>query len=87
MKTLQSFEFAPVIFHYNKKHNEDQSVPCWILKVKGETHYVHHVEIAPGVGFSTKETPDNPHTKGALKIKGHLTLIETPEGKIEGHIN
>ena len=87
MKTLQSFEFAPVIFHYNKKHNEDQSVPCWILKVKGETHYVNHVEIAPGVGFSTKETPDNPHTKGALKIKGCLTLIETPEGKIEGHIN
>ena len=87
MKTLQSFEFAPVIFHYNKKHNEDQSVPCWILKVKGETHYVNHVEIAPGVGFSTKETPDNPHTKGALKIKGRLTLIETPDGKIEGHIN
>ena len=86
MKTLQSFEFAPVIFHYNKKHNEDQSVPCCILKVKGETHYVHHVEIAPGVGFSTKETPDNPHTKGALKIKGRLTLIETADGKIEGHI-
>ena len=87
MKTLQSFEFAPVIFHYNKKHNEDQSVPCWILKVKGETHYVNHVEISPGVGFSTKETPDNAHTKGAIKIKGKLTLHENDLGEIEGIIS
>jgi hypothetical protein len=86
-KVIQSFESAPVVFHYNKKHNEDQSVPCWILKVKGETFYVHHVDISPGVGFSTKETPNNPHTKGALKIKGCLSLIETDEGKIEGRIS
>ncbi len=87
MKVLKSFDFAPVIFHYNKKHNEDQSIPCWILKVKGETHYVNHVDIMPGVGFSTKETPDNPHTKGSLKIKGRLTLIEADDGKIEGQIS
>jgi nitrate reductase beta subunit len=87
MKIIQSFEHAPVIFHYNKKHNEDPSVPCWILKVKGETHYVNHVEISPGVGFSTKETPDNAHTKGAIKIKGKLTLHENALGEIEGIIS
>jgi len=87
MKIIQSFEHAPVIFHYNKKHNEDPSVPCWILKVKGETHYVNHVEISPGVGFSTKETPDNAHTKGAIKIKGKLTLHENDLGEIEGIIS
>lgn len=87
MQVIKSFDFAPIIFHYNKKHNEDQNVPCWILKVKGETLYVHHVEISVGVGFSTKETPENPHTKGALKIKGNLKLIETKEGKVEGHIS
>lgn len=86
-KVVQSFDVAPVVFHYNKKHNEDQSIPCWILKIKGETFYVHHLEISAGVGFSTKETPDNPHTKGALKIKGSLSLIETDEGKIEGRIS
>jgi hypothetical protein len=32
--------------------------------------------IAPGVGFSTKETPDSPHTKAALKVKGVLRIIE-----------
>jgi len=28
------------------------------------------------VGFSTKETPDNPHTKGALQFKGCLEITE-----------
>jgi len=65
-----------VIFHYNKKHNEDSSIPPWILKYKGQTFYVHHFDVSPGVGFSTKETPGNPHTKGSLKIRGELTLRE-----------
>jgi hypothetical protein len=30
--------------------------------------------VDPGVGFSTKETPDNPHTKGSIKIKGSLSI-------------
>lgn len=40
----------------------------WVIKIKGETFYVDHVEFK-GVSFSTKETPDNPHTKGSLKFK------------------
>lgn len=87
MKIVKSFEFAPVVFHFNKKCNEDPTLPMWILKLKGETHYVHHVEISPGVGFSTKETPDNAHTKGAIKIKGCLSLIENDIGEIEGIIS
>ena len=72
---------VPIVFHYNKKHNEDQTIPTWILKVKGNTHYVWHVTAEPGVEFSTKETPNNPHTKGALKFKGRLR-IEDGEGII-----
>ena len=34
----------------------------WVIKTKGQTYYVHHVEVDKGVGFSTKETPDNPST-------------------------
>jgi hypothetical protein len=30
--------------------------------------------VTEGVGFSTKETPDNPHTKGSLKFKGRLKI-------------
>jgi hypothetical protein len=65
---------SEIIFHFNKKHLEDTSVPMWVVKTRGETYYVHHVDVAEGVGFSTKETPDNPHTKGSLKFKGRLKI-------------
>ncbi len=55
------------MFHFNKEHLNNSSIPPWILKTKGETYYVNHVEC--NIGWSTKETPDNPHTKGSLKIK------------------
>lgn len=63
-----------VVFHYNKKHNEDNTIPCWIVKHKGQSFYVNHLDST--VGFTTKETPDNEHTKGALQFKGKLTIIE-----------
>lgn len=63
-----------IVFHYNKKHNEDQNIPQWIIKTKGQTFYVNHLESTKG--FSTKETPDNPHTKGALQFKGNLEIVE-----------
>jgi hypothetical protein len=48
----------------------------WVIKAKGETYYVNHVDVESGVGFSTKETPDNIHTKGSLKFKGKLLIKE-----------
>ena len=65
-----------IIFHFNKKHLEDPSIPMWVIKAKGETHYVEHVDVSPSVGFSTKETPDNPHTKGAIQFRGKLSIVE-----------
>ena len=62
-------------FHFNKKHLEDQDIPMWVIKHKGVTYYVNHVDVDSGVGFSTKETPDNPHTKGSIKFKGKLSII------------
>ena len=46
----------------------------WILKVKGESYYVDHVDCK--IGWSTKETPDNSHTKGSIKIKNCLLTID-----------
>lgn len=79
------FEDAVIVFHYNKAHNTDQTIPPWVIKVKGESYYVWHLTVEPGVGFSTKETPDNPHTKAALKLRGNLRFVET-EGKAEAII-
>jgi len=60
-------------------HLQDPTIPMWVIKHKGETYYVDHMDVKPGVGFSTKETPDNPHTKGSLKIKGKLKIYRNNE--------
>lgn len=63
-----------VVFHFNKKHLEDQTIPMWVLKTQGETYYVNHVSCM--LPWSTKETPDNPHTKGSIKVKDCLLQID-----------
>ena len=62
-----------IVLSFNKAHNTDQSIPPWILKCKGQTHYVKHVNAT--VGFSTKETPDSEHTKGSLQFRGRLSIL------------
>lgn len=63
-----------IIFHFNKMHLQDPKIPMWVIKVKGETYYVNHLDVDSGVGFSTKETPNNPSTKGSIKFKGKLEI-------------
>ena len=62
------------MFHFNKKHLEDQTIPMWVLKFHGETLYVNHVDCT--IPWSTKETPDNPHTKGSIKVKDCLLRLD-----------
>ena len=45
----------------------------WVLKFHGETYYVNHVDAK--LPWTTKETPDNSHTKGSLKFKNALVTI------------
>ena len=78
------------VFHFNKKHLEDPTIPMWVVKAKGESYYVDHVVCS--VMWSTKETPDNSHTKGSIKLKNCLIQIGddnvatittlTPEDKV-----
>lgn len=63
-----------VIFHFNKAHLSDPSIPMWVLKAKGETYYVNHVDC--NASWSTKETPDNSHTKGSIKVKDCTLIID-----------
>ena len=46
----------------------------WVLKTHGETFYVNHVEC--NIPWSTKETPDNSHTKGSIKVRDALLRID-----------
>jgi hypothetical protein len=60
-------------FHFNKRHLEDPTIPMWVLRAKGKSYYVNHVTA--NIPWSTKESPDNPHTKGAIKFKDvHLKI-------------
>jgi len=52
----------------------------WTLKSHGETFYVNHVEC--NVPWSTKETPDNPSTKGSIKVKEVLLTIDPDNNAI-----
>lgn len=70
------------MFHFNKKHLTDPTIPMWVIKCRGDTHYVNHVDVSPGVGFSTKETPDNPSTKGSIKFKANLNIVDENNIKI-----
>ena len=72
---MAQIEYAcrDVVFHFNKKHLEDSTVPMWVLKTHGETFYVNHVECS--IPWSTKETPENSHTKGSIKVKNALLQI------------
>jgi hypothetical protein len=63
-----------IVFHYNKAHNQDTSIPSWVIKHRGQTFYVHH--FTSEVGFSTKETPDNEQTKASLMLRGRLEITQ-----------
>lgn len=74
-----TLEQVDIVFHFNKAHLANPTVPMWVIKAKGETLYVNHVDFK-NVSFSTKETPDNLHTKGSLKFK-KANLALDREGK------
>lgn len=74
MSQILELACKDVVFHFNKKHLEDNAVPMWVLKTHGETYYVNHVDCS--VPWSTKETPDNSHTKGSIKVKEVLLQID-----------
>lgn len=62
------------IFHFNRAHLGDPTIPMWTLKAKGQTFSVNHVSST--LPWSTKETPNNPHTKGSIKFKNCRISID-----------
>ena len=52
----------------------------WVLKFNGESYYVNHVDSS--APFSTKETPNNEHTKGSIKFKNVNLIIDNDVARI-----
>jgi hypothetical protein len=63
-----------VVFHFNKKSLEDNTIPPWVLKCNGKSWYVNHVSC--DLPWSTKETPTSSHTQGSIKVKRALVQID-----------
>ena len=68
-----AYKCKDVVFHFNKGHLADPTIPMWVVKSHGVTFYVNHVDAE--VPWSTKETPNNDHTKGSLKFKNCKLII------------
>lgn len=60
-------------FHFNKGHLQDPTIPMWVVKSKGQSFYVNHVEST--ASWSTRETPEA-STKGSLRFKNCFLRIE-----------
>ena len=63
------------MFHFNKGHLADPTIPMWVVKAHGVTFYVNHVTSE--MPWSTKETPDNDKTKGSIKFKKCKLTIDS----------
>jgi hypothetical protein len=57
----------------------------WVVKTQGETFYVNHVSA--DIPWSTKETPDNSHTKGSIKFKECLLTIDPENNASIGNLS
>lgn len=66
--------YRNIVFHFNKKHLEDSTIPMWVVKGGGKSYYVEHVSC--DIPWSTKETPTNSHTKGSIKVDKVLLTID-----------
>lgn len=72
-----------IIFHFNTGFFKDPTIPMWVVKTKGKTYYVNH--FTSEIGFTTKETPENPTTKASIQLRGNLQITEK-DGQTEALI-
>ena len=77
---MTQIENADIVFSFNKGSINNPEIPPWVLKCKGNSCYVWHVTAK--THWSTKETPDSPHTKGSIKFKNATLLIDEEQNAI-----
>ena len=63
-----------IVFSFNKAHLSDSTVPPWVLKTGGRSWYVNHVSCT--LAWDTRETPNNNHTRGSIRVKNALLSID-----------
>lgn len=59
--------------HFNKASIGNPDIPKWVIKAKGQTYYVRHINAT--VPWSTRELNDGP-TQGMIRFKRAHVLID-----------
>ena len=63
-------------FHFNKGSLEYNFLPMWVIKTKGMSFYVNHIDAQ--IPWSTKEMPEGSSTRGMIRLKyGNIVIDET----------
>lgn len=62
-----TLEAPSIDFFFNKGSIEFPFLPAWVIKCKGKSFYVNHVDF-DCVG-TTRETPEHPSTKGSMRFR------------------
>jgi hypothetical protein len=57
------FKRTEIILHFNKCTLRC-NIPMWVVKAKGQTYYVNHVDMDSGIGF-------NKETQITLRLRAH----------------
>jgi hypothetical protein len=61
-------------FHFNKGSLEFPFLPMWVLKTKGMSFYINHIEA--NIPWNTRELPEGA-TRGMIRLKnGEITISE-----------
>lgn len=61
-------------FHFNKGSIGNPDIPKWVIKAKGQTHYIHHIDA--NVAWSTRELAEG-STLGMIRFKrAHVVIDE-----------
>jgi hypothetical protein len=62
-------------FYFNKKHLEFPKMPMWLIRAKGISYAIWHVDCE--IPWSTKEKLDDVSTKGMIRIKHGNVYIDS----------
>lgn len=65
-------EASRIDLFYNRAHNEFDILPRWVIKTKGKSFYVDHIDA--NVPWSTRELEDGP-TRGMIRFRKCMLSI------------
>jgi hypothetical protein len=71
-----AFDTSVADIHFNRLHLEFNDFPMWVIKAKGLTYYIDHLNCQ--VGWSTRELSEG-STRGMIRVR-HCSIVIDSQG-------